>query len=199
MQPNSALTPYLTASQFLLLRDIRTIVQYCSDDPRDGFQSASISVVRAALTDPTTPVGGVLLQKLMAASGMLESALLRSGRYTAADLLALAGNSAVYMQEVLAALTMYKIATRRPGPELPASVTDAYNEAIKALNDLSEGIRIFAFAEVEAAAVPAVRQSTIIDHVQNNMITARWRPMFADRQINKRFGGWVSGWPGCNW
>src|SRR5262252_221255 len=103
MTPNSSASPYLTADLFLLLRDIRSIAQWASDDPNDPLKNQPIPVITDALTlDPTTRLpktrqGLVVAEKLAAASGMLESAVFRSQRYSTADLIALEGNSATYM------------------------------------------------------------------------------------------------------
>ncbi len=202
MQPNSSPVTYLSASEFLVRQDARTVVQYCTDDDRDPLKSAALTLVRLALEDPTTDVGHVLLTFLQDASGMLESAVLRSARYSGLDLTALVavtgtdsfgnpvfagGNSAGYLKKVVSNLTMYGLITRRPGPAPPETTTHAYNEAIKALNDLSEGIRIFAFAEVEQAGLPATKQFTIVDQINNDLITARWPASFGTREIGRRF------------
>lgn len=195
MNPNSGLTSYLTAQQFLLRRDPRTVVQNATDDPNDPLRVAPIPVVIANLSDPQTYSGKILDVKLKAASGMLESACLRSQRYSPADLLSLEGNSAEYMQEILSSLVMFNLIGRRPGPAPPDTVVTQYEEAIKALNDLSEGIRIFAFQEVEQAGLPQTNQFNQSDLIQNDAIVARWTPMFGNRQLSRRYTaiGWGGG------
>ncbi len=189
MTSNSGLTSYLSAEEFLLKRDVRSVAQYCSDDGNDPQLAGStpIFMVKAILIDDTTRPGSILAAKLASSSGMLESAALRSKRYSADDLASLTGNSREYMLEVLASLTMYSLICRRPGPTPPDTVVHAYEEAIKALNDLSEGIRIFAFSEAEVAGIPTTRKFTNVDYINNDLITARWTKMWGNRQISRRF------------
>jgi len=192
--PNSGSTTYLTPQEFLTRRDARSVYQYATDsdgDPLLGGNSASTAAMIAALVNPATPQGAILAALLMDASGMLESACLRSGRYSPADLAALTGNSAGYMKRILSSMVMYGLMTRRPGPTPPDTIVQDYTDAVKALSDLSEGTKIFAFAEAEAAGLPATRRYTIRDQISNDMISALYYPMFGTRAIARRgnFGG----------
>lgn len=189
MTPNSSVNTYLTAADFLLRRDVRSVMGYCTDNGDDPLSKSPIAVQVAALTNPGTMPGAILMSKLKSASGMLESAVLRSGRYASGDLqsmLSQGGNDAEYCKEILASIAMYALIARRPGPSPPDTVINSYTEAIKALNDLSEGVRIFAFAETEAAGRPVTNQFNQLDYLNNNLVTARWSPMFGQRQMSKR-------------
>jgi hypothetical protein len=202
MNPNSGLTTYLTAAEFCLRRDPRSIYQYSTDSPVDPIkaQSTPIAQVLAAIEDPTTAVGQVVLSRLEAASGKLESAVLRSGRYAVSDLQALltmGGNSAEELKDVVASVAMYKLITRRPGPAPPETVVHDYNEAVIFLNDLSDGIRIFAFQEVEQAGLPQTRKFTPMDQLLNGQFVAQSRPLFGTRAIDRRFP--YGGGGGCGW
>jgi hypothetical protein len=192
MTPNSNATSYLDASDFLLRRDVTSVYAYSTDGASGPPQGPTPTQMTAILLDDTTPQGKVLASRMAAASGMLESALLRSSRYAATDIVALlsmGGNSAEYLKEILADICMFKLCTRRPGPAPPETVVSAYNEALAALNDLSTGSRIFAFVEAEAAGLPQVNQFNISDYYRNNLFTTRSRSMFGDRGMNKRYNG----------
>ena len=50
----------------LARKDIRTVLQFCTDDVNDPLKTAPILAVQTALENPVTPVGGVLLTRLTA-------------------------------------------------------------------------------------------------------------------------------------
>lgn len=208
MTPNSSLTSYITPAEFLLRRDVRSIFQQCSDNdldpglnpgPNNGRTSPQYCA--AQLIDPTTPQGAVLAELLAEASGMLEAAIFRSAIYQLADiqnLLTQGGNSAKYLKRLVASIATYALMTRRPGPEPPEVIKEAYNEAMTALNDISTGVRIFAFQETAAAGLPATGQFNAGIYFANDFVSQRYGAMFGTRTINTRYGGqgWGSGWGG---
>jgi hypothetical protein len=155
-------------------------------------------MMRAVLLDPTTPQGMILLEILGESSGMLESACLRSGIYSVTDLQALVdqdGNSGKHAKRIIAGLAMYDIVTRRTGPEPSESVKHAYDRAVADLNDLSIGVRIFAFEETAAAGLPSGGQFNAQIYYANNFISQRYGAFFGTRSIDQRYGGW--GWGGA--
>ncbi len=189
MTPNSSSATYLTSEDFLLRRDVRSVMGYCTDNGNDPLMNAPLALQEMSLNDPGTKPGLILLRKLMSASGKLESAVLRSKIYTVGGIQAMLStenNSAEYCKELLASIAMYELIYRRPGPDPPATAVNSYTEAMSALNDLSIGVRIFAFAETAEAGLPETREFNEGDYISNNFFTARSRPMFGDRGMAKR-------------
>lgn len=177
MNPNSSPSAYLSVADFLARKDERSVAQWASDDPQNPVSVANL------------PANANVQAAIDAACGMLESAVLRSGRYSVADLQALQGMSLEYMKKILSDIAMYNLIGRRPGPAPPETALSSYEEAIKALNDLSDGIRIFAFREAELAGVSSTKKFSTIDYQANNLIPYRWTRAFGVRQGSRRFLG----------
>src|SRR5262252_940921 len=93
---------YCTPQQMVNRYDVRTIGQYLSDD---GVK----------LTPDEVKASPILEELLMEASGELEGALLRGGRYTPADLGALTGNGLEMLAGLVAGYCMFLVWDRRPG------------------------------------------------------------------------------------
>lgn len=175
MTPNSSSNAYLTAADFLARKDLRSVAQFCSDDPNNPVPDGSVA------TNPN------LLAALNAASGMLESAVLTSERYSVSDLQSLSGVSSEYMKSLLADIGMYLIMTRRPGPSPPETVVTSYEMALQALDALSRGERIFAFSETEQAGLPDTYQMTMSDQYRDNMWSVRNRRWLGNGLNHGRF------------
>lgn len=179
MNPNSSTTSYLSASDFLARKDYRSVAQYCSDDPAAPLSDSDGGAQVSASPN--------LLAAINSACGMLESAALSSRRYSVADLQALDGMSLEYMKMILSNIAMYLIMTRRPGPNPPDTVVAAYEEAMKLLDALSNGERIFAFAEAEEAGLPEVYQMTTADLYRNNVPSVRYGRAWGMRLERRKF------------
>jgi hypothetical protein len=61
---------------------------------------------------------------------------------------------------------------------------------MKALEDVSNGVKIFAFIETENAGMPQTQAIPVFSYVSNNFISSRWRPMFGFRQKDRRDYWW---------
>lgn len=134
--PSSNATAYATASDLLAWRDERRIRDLLNDD--DTRFTGSL----------TSPVPDKITRCLAAASGEWESACFVGGRYTAADLTALTGNSQAYFVWLVAVRAFAKLRGRRRPTE--EEVADE-GEAATVLEQVRVGERIFAIQEVANA------------------------------------------------
>jgi hypothetical protein len=190
MIPDSSITPYMSISDFLARKDYRLVAQLAVDDPDNLYP---LSALPAALyTDINVQTA------VAAACGQLESAVLRSNRYMVSDLQALQGVSQAYMKTILSNIAMYEMYGRRSGPNPSSTMMSDYESAIKALNDLAEGIRIFSFNETQQAGLPAVYQMQPYDYIRDNLVTTRNRSYgLGVRQQMRRWPGGGGCGGGC--
>lgn len=149
--------------------------------------SSTSSVCRIVPTD-TLSTNQNFLVALKSASGELESACLRSQIYAVSDLQSLNGVSLEYMKDIVSRIAMMKIYKRRNGPNPSETTVEEYNSAMKSLEELAGGTRIFAFNETEAAGLPANYYMSPWNQIQNRMVSATWQRSFGVRQ-NIRFPG----------
>lgn len=138
----SGLEPYLTPAEFVVRVDARAIGDRLKDD---GTRVAAGSLA----SDPNLAV------LLMQASGMVEAALTRGGRYTPGDsqnpgdLTLLTGNSKELLKGLVAGLTLMLIYNRRPDPTRPFGPTIDW--AMKTLQALEDGVLVFGIVESQQA------------------------------------------------
>src|SRR5262245_45081022 len=116
----SGVSAYCTVSQFLDRRDWRTVGRLLSD-------TDTVPANRAAV-EADAKLGALL----KGASGRIERACFRGGRYTAADLEALAEtNAGEDLADLIADLTMYRVYGRRPDKR--AEISEDYKLALEVL------------------------------------------------------------------
>lgn len=159
--------PYATPSAALLRYDSRRVGQLCADD---GSQvSAS-----ALLSDP------VLLELLDDASGMIDSALLRGGRYTQDDLRSLSDADAKLLTRLTCDLCYGLLVSRRgyTSTELNA-LAPAYAGSLALLDRLGNGELIFNVPGVVAAGKPV---RAVIDRRLQLISSAR--RLYGDITVN---------------
>lgn len=134
----STLTPYCTAAQMLTRYDIRTIGKLMSDDPKyiPDYNE---------LVDKTTKAGGNLNTILMDASGDVELAALKGGRYTVLDLQGLIGANQSSLQRIVADLAVMMCYQRRPTTNEP--IPTQAQIAMNKLADLESGGKTFGIQE----------------------------------------------------
>lgn len=141
----SALTPYCTSAQFLVIYDWRTIAELCSDN--------DVSALKSDLLDSTTEPGAVLIYALRSSSGDLETACLMGGRYSVADLQNATGqatdpdasgnvdsNAAWFIRRLVAAYAKWLLYLHRP--MLDSQVPADAQMAAQQLAQLASGERI---------------------------------------------------------
>lgn len=137
----SGTTAYCTAAQVVVFFDWRTLARLLSDTTTPLASSAAVQA------------DANLAALLKAASGRLEAACFRGGRYTTADLAALTSsyNGGQFLAKLVAGLTVSDCYERRPDPgrKLPDLAVQA--EAL--IKQLEEGEAIFPFQETADAGV----------------------------------------------
>ncbi len=176
--PASSATSYCSPSQMEFYYDWRSIAQLVSDD---GTQHTQASL----LTDAN--LGAILL----AASGDVESACFRGGRYVinlAAtppinDLAALTGASANLLQKLVADIAFGFLFERRPNPGVEPPL--AYQLAIKKLDDLGEGKYIFGLVENMTAGRQQHYVENVCDQMGRNTVTQQAHRYFGRRYRNQ--------------
>lgn len=158
--PNSAATSYATPADMLVFYDIRPVADLVNDTGvrTGGSPNPSPATVEAS---------PILQNALDRASGFMEAACLRSDRYTVLDLQSLTGVSLQFLKGIVCDLAMGLLYRRRPDKGKPPA---AYGEALKWLEELASGERIFAFAEVEAANLPLATVDTPAQICQRGLV-----------------------------
>lgn len=129
---------YCTPEQMVTRYDTRTIGQYLSDD---GVK----------LTADQVQASPILRSLLQEASGELEAALLRGGRYTAQDLGNLTNNGLEMLAGLVAGYAMFLIWDRRPGRFVDHQLPLRAQIAVDKLDKLATGERILPFQEAADA------------------------------------------------
>lgn len=167
--PNSAASSYLAASDFLNRYDARAVGDLVSDN---GNRVSPSNLVNNA----------VLQEALNDASGMIEAACLRSGRYQPTDLSGLTGVSQRFLWRLIADLAMGLLIERRPDIDRPTP--KAYDAALAWLGQLATGERIFGLAEVQDAGLPAA-QIESPQTVANRNLTTNVLSRFFGRRLNR--------------
>jgi hypothetical protein len=180
MTPNSSVTPYVLPADMYSRFDPRLMAQLCSIDPANP-----VTYPPDGDTD-TLSTNSTFLEQINIGCGELESACLRAGIYQVSDLQSLQGMSLSYMKTIIASIVIMNLYNFRSGPNPSEAVVNNYNKAMEALTDLSDGKRIFSFAQTEQAGLPTNYRMTAQNQIQNDMVTARWQRMFGVRQNLKR-------------
>lgn len=130
--PVSSSTSYCTGAQLVQFYDVRWI--------GDRLQDAGIRVAGSSVpSDPN------LAALLLSASGLIESKALRANKYTPADLQALTGASAAYLQRLTADVAVWMMLTRR-NPAV-SNLPPGIQMALQTLQDLSDGVTVFGLQE----------------------------------------------------
>lgn len=184
---DSALTsaPYLTPSELVQHVDVRLVADLVSDTGSRVGSSTDTAAMLAALA-----ANAVLLAKINAACGELESMALRGQVYTQANLAQIASSgtmAAVYMKQLLSHLTVCRLWQRRAdkGP-----VPKIYESAIEEVKNLGTGQAIFGTLQHEQAGLPLGRPLTIGDPIQAHSIARRAKRYFgSDKWGRETFPG----------
>lgn len=147
LTPLSSSTPYITAAQ---------VFDYYSRSIVADFLKATPTAPRPsylAMVDPTNPAGIRLLRFLGRGAGEIESHCLMGKRYQPADLAALTGNSAAFLQGLNAARGMwFGYQATKPGTARPEDCPGAV-ESLEILKALKAGDQIFGFDETADAGL----------------------------------------------
>jgi hypothetical protein len=150
LTPNSTTVAYAQPTDLFNYYDLRTIADLVNDQ---GVRTGG-----SPNPNPSTlALNPVLLANGMRASGLLESACMRSNRYAVSDLSAVNGASQQFLIGLVCDLWMGLLYRRRPDKGKPPA---SYGEALKWLEQLADGEAIFSFAETEAAGLPLATVDT---------------------------------------
>jgi hypothetical protein len=160
--------------------------------PVYGGSSSNSSVCTIVPVD-TLSTEPKFLTALSSASGELESACLRSKIYSVSDLQSLNGVSLEYLKDIVSRIAMMKLYKRRNGPNPSETTVEEYNSAMKSLEELAGGTRIFAFNETEEAGLPANFYMNPWNQIQNRMVSSTWQRSFGVRQNMRYAGGFNNG------
>jgi hypothetical protein len=179
MTPNSSPVAYCPVSEFLKRVDLRTVGDWASDT---GTRVAS----GALPTDPNVAAA------LNSASGMFESALLKSERYEPSDVLLMIGlnpdgsaiggfvptSGTAFVYEIITRLAEGLLWRRRPdlSPYPPL-----FDWAMGQLDDLRDGGKILPFVEIQVAGVPDHHVEVEADILQRNLVITEARRFFGSR------------------
>jgi hypothetical protein len=176
--PVSAYQSYITPDDFFNLVDIDLIAQV--------YSSNGVPLTRTQLeTDPR------LLAALQAASGKVESTLLKGGRYSAQSLAALTGVSREFFNKLVADTALAFVYEYRDGMTPPDNVRLRIDRAEKLLTRLADGSDILSFSETVQAGQPLTYMMNFSDKIRRNYLTTDlvWRPYWGMRQDLER-GAW---------
>lgn len=189
LTPSGNATSYLSPTDFL--------TYYC--DPRwvadrlkfDGTRAGAIPNSNGGAVNVATVAALPIVQKnLNRASGQLEAACLRGGRYQAADLLALNGTVGQDFRDgIIAGLAKGHFMEILPAamPLLTETL-----QSLDWLEQLASGERIFAFAEAQDAGLPSDETDTPETVYRRRGVVTSARRYFGRRNNQE--------WPGgrCN-
>jgi len=142
---------YISAAEFAEMFDTRVIGQLSSDTGTDAGTSNAI-----------------VLACIEKASGELEAAVLKAGRYTEADLLLLQTDDDSQLKQIVGKLTLLQLYNRRQGV-IPSTVEDMRRDTLEQLDMLAKGTRIL---RDEDAVVAGKARIKIISQTVRN--TARF-------------------------
>jgi hypothetical protein len=180
LTPVSSTAPYLLPQDVIDRHDWQLCGQLLTDDPINGPFFNSIALVLAS---------PVLYELCRDASGKAEAYFLTSNRYQVADLQALmaaGGNGANLLKKYLSDFVMMELFDRRGGPDPPATIVKAYEEAIKYFEGITTGVTVLPFAETQQAGVPVTIQLQNSDYAMNNLLTYKQVPMWGIRNAYRR-------------
>jgi hypothetical protein len=171
----SSAVPYCSPAQLASFYDYRPLARLVADS-----DTAAQLTYAEFLAHPNT------LALLTSASGELEAALLKAGRYTPADLQALAGtNAGELLANQVAGLAVWNAYERRNAlMEAPALA----KESRELLGRLAAGEAIFGFQETADAGVIESSPETEADVVARRGIISQSRAYWGRRARDERQG-----------
>lgn len=183
LTPNSSPTPYLTVVEFFTFADDYLIAEL-------SLNGGDLTSANPSDTDLQT--NAVVLAALGAASGQVESSLVKGGRYAPTDLAVLIGNSLTFLKGLTAAIALQWLRDKRGNVDDPLP---SYVRAMKVLEALENGGQVFAFAETEAAGLPKTAAMTAQDYDALNLTSRNVRFMgVRQNMLGRPGGGYGNGW-----
>jgi phage gp36-like protein len=159
---------YATPAQFLVRYDARRLGQLVRDDGTKATPAELLSDdnLAAVLDD---------------ASGMIDAAVLRGGRYESSDLTDLTGQSEAYLVRLCCDLAYGLLVERRGFSQGEAQVSaGGYTRALQTLDQLAEGQRVFNVDKAIQAGKP--RRAVIDKKLQ---LISSTRRLFGDLTVRE--------------
>lgn len=165
--PVSASASYVLPSEIEGFVDVRIFEDLLSDT-NNRYTAAVIT------NDSTSP----LLPILQASAGMIEAACFRAASYSPTDLQALTGNSLQLLKSLNAKIATGEAYLRRPRN---TPIPPPYLQALKLLNELEAGSKIFGLQEHADKGNITERVQTLQDVERLNLSTFQARRLFGNR------------------
>lgn len=172
--PISAAQPFLTDAEFLQRADVRSAGDLLSKDGR-------------RLPAGSAELSSLLLELARGASGELESACLRGGRYAVADIQAVlsqGGNGAAFVKNVVAGLVLRQLTAHRLNADRP--VPPAVEWAERQVEALEKGGRILPLGETAGAGGPSLSALTGADLQKQRGVVTEAERLFGRRTKRDR-------------
>lgn len=174
--PIGTATPYATVAKLFRFHDW----QQCADLLRSGDNPRPSKM---CLLDSASDEGAELLTLGLAVSGEIESACFIGNRYSSADLAALTNSGAAKLEKLTADLWFYALMERRqPGTADPDEIP-GFAKALKMLDMLESGERIFGMQESADAGLPSISDPDISK--QANPLVANSSRLFGDHRTGQ--------------
>lgn len=151
--------PYAAPSDLTARYDLRTVSQLASDN--------NVAV-------PDVTAAPAVLAVLSDASGDVDVALMAGGRYTAADLAALTGNSLATLLRIVCDIAMSYLYARRPGFDVKKT-KELRELADDHLDRLRKGENVFALPAQISAGQPTIDGPTAVEYEAMNLTADRAR------------------------
>ena len=158
--PSSASTAYADVDALKARYDVRTLCQLASD--------TGVKLQPAQLATNTK-----VTKALLSASGMVEASCTRSGTYTPADLAALTGASKEFLIDIVCDLAMGRLFLSRPDRD--GEPPQTYELAMKLLDELAAGVKVFGLLEQRDAQIltHTVETPQVVEERAGIVYTAR--------------------------
>lgn len=167
--PVSSSTSYASVTDLVNAHDVHKICDYATD--------TGVSLAPGALATDAK-VAAALLR----ASGEVEMACFKGGRYTPTDLSSLTGASAAALKGIVVDLAFYHLCKRRiPNPK---EASPGYIEAMEMLSALSKGELIFGIQEAADAGVMGTVDTSTDENSIYNRPTEQASRFFGRRGDN---------------
>lgn len=169
-------TPISSATSYASAADLIN----CHDEAAIGDWAALLNAPR--LTAAQILTNEVVSDALLAASGRVEAACFRGGRYTPTNLGELTGASLKFLKRLVCHLAFYELAVRRiPDPKKVAG----YEDAVLLLDALNKGEMIFGLQEAADAGTISAKVDLQYDSAgQANRVTEIAGRLFGQRMDN---------------
>lgn len=167
--------PYATPDDLILRKDERTLAMLSSDT------SVPTPIVNL-------PTNQKLLTALSGASGKINAAILKGGRYTKAQLDALTGDDRELLVSICCHIAFWELWKRKTYTNKRSQDRQfAWEEQREWLTALKTGEEIFAIDEVIAAGHPNVQEIGLIESQDLNLVAdkCRGRGVFPKRRTYK--------------